>query len=590
MTSTPRQILLGLSLAVAVVYGVTLTFPFIAIDDAKHIWQNPYVMSLSLHNLWNFWQNTYYGLYVPLVYNVWSLLASVTQALGLTHPVTVIAAPFFHGLNVILHSVNTALLWLLVAHIFSLAQSETQEQEKIKLKATLCALLFALHPLQVESVAWVSGLKDTLSGSLALLSLVLYFYGNPLSINKKKLSLWPLPENKWANKLKNHWWLFYLAALCCKPAVLVLPVSLMLLHWTLQRQLPKKITLWAPLVVAFYIIWITKEAQPSSRLEFQLEIWQKPLIAFWSLGFYLIKFFGPVSLAPDYGMRPDLAFASTTFWLYAGLGILLSALALWQLRVRSWLGFGLSLFVLGLSPSLGLISFEFQNMSTVADRYMYLFPMLGLGIFITQLKPELWLRHQKFAIPGLALLLAGFTLPQVFHWQSNQQLFAHTIVVNPRSYLSLTNYGLTLFRENRYPEAAQYYEKALAVKPDYLAAVSNLGAVYFRQQKFNEAIEHYQKYLKQLPAAGPGSSATYADIYFNMGAAQANLGRGRDAIMSLEKAVQIYPDHFSAHFNLSRLLSLSGQKQKAQEHLLQAKRLEPNNPAVNEEYRRQQGM
>ncbi len=599
---------------ILVVFGQTVFFNFIALDDSKHIWSNNYVNTLSFKHLKFFWQQPYYGLYIPIIYNTWTFLAELTQYIGLKHPISGYSAHLFHLTNLTLHILNTCLMFQLFLYLLAL-RSEFENFKAQYFLAALAAGLFAIHPLQVEPVAWASGLKDVLSTTLALISVILFFrYYQSNILSPKKSRKQKRAKNNLQKTVQNHkipWlfqgsvekkkhklvlfcsFLFFLLSLFSKPSVVVLPAVLFVLvaFWINDKKHLRPLILFFASIVP--VIWMTKSLQPNVRLEFDLEIWEYPLVALHALGFYIVKIFLPLDLAPDYGMSPSVALSSDSLFLYVGLGlipIILLAYSLFKKNVP--LLCASSIFLLGLFPVLGFIPFEYQNMSTVADRYLYFIPFLGLGLILVSLVHLMNEKNLKTATGIIAVTLVVVSFQQTRHWMNNALLFARVLQVNPDSYLSLNNLGLVHLRAREFPPAEEYFKKALKIKPDYTAAQSNLGVVYFKQKMYSKVIEHYTKILKNKPHLTAGSSATYADMHYNLGAALLNSGQIEKSILHLNKAAEININHFAAQFHRGRVYAHIKQLEKSKEAFLQAYRINPKSHDVIQELKklRAQGL
>ncbi len=571
-------------------FGMSLTFPFIALDDAKHIWQNPYVMNLTMENLVKFWREPYYGLYIPLIYNVWQFLSFFTQKLGLTHPITGIAAPLFHCVTLVFHLLNVYLVWhLLRGWIWNLlSQDKKPDSPHLPFLATLATLPFAIHPLQAESTAWASGLKDTFSSFFALIcltSLSSILISAPSTKRAKgadESTLWPI----WISKRAYPFMLGAgILALLSKPSTVVLPILMLALILVSQKNLKRFLPILVILSVgAVWLALVTKGVQPDARLEVQLEPLKRLMVALASLGFYIFKFLIPYPLAPDYGLTPERLLENSKSGWFILLGCLLPALGFWALMKRQYsIRLAVVFILIGFAPVLGFIPFEFQNMSTVADRYYYLFPAIGFGFLLATLASKFSFQRLRQMVVVLLILWLPLTLVQASHWRTTDALFLHTAQVNPNSYLSLNNLGLQELRRGQFSAAAEYLSSALQAKPDYLAAIANLGVVYFKQQDYKKTIEHYETSLKKFPPAGPGAPATFADMHFNLGAAYMNTRQMDSAIKNLRLATQINPDHFLAHFHLGRALLALGDRDGARIELSQAYRLNPQDKNLREE-------
>lgn len=609
--SKPLQLTLILAAAILVVFGQTVFFSFIALDDSKHIWSNNYVNTLSFKHLKFFWEQPYYGLYIPIIYNTWTFLAELTQAIGLKHPVSGYSAHFFHFTNVTLHLFNTFLVFQLFRYLLTKRPALGASNSQMLL-ATIAAGLFAIHPLQVEPVAWASGLKDVLSTSLALISMVLFFIyyqlGTPsikktrkqkTTSQKAQVKNTPEPEldiprlfqvpkrftrTKWVFFLS---FVFFILALFAKPSVVVLPAVLFVLvaFWMNDQKRLRPLVLFFAAVVP--VVWMTKSLQPNARLDFTLEIWQYPLIALHALGFYVSKILLPVDLAPDYGLSPDVALASSGFFGLVALGLVpVCLLIIAAIKNQTPLMTGFLIFLIGLLPVMGFVPFEYQNMSTVADRYLYFIPFFGLGLVVVTGLQKMDEKSLKTATGIIAVSLMIVSIVQTRHWMDNARLFARVLEVNPNSYLSLNNMGLVHLRAGDFPPAEAYFEKALKIKPDYTAAQSNLGVVYFKQKLYAKVIEHYTAILKDKPNLTAGASATFADMHYNLGAALLNSGQIEKSITHLEKAAEININHFAAQFHRGRVYAHIKNLEKAKEAFLQAYRINPKSSDVIEELKK----
>jgi hypothetical protein len=262
--------LLALGLAVFV---QTLWFGFIALDDAKHIWQNPYVSSLSLSNLEFFWREAYYGLYIPVTYNLWALLAEVSQSFFAPHKVTKFSALPFHGLNLILHLCNTWLIYQILSWWFVVSQSSREQASPEKgWLIALATLPFAVHPLQVEPVAWASGLKDVLMTTVCLGAVYYYcrsltddIFGGQSAKAKKGTKKKDASDKKALRKLLP--WYFTFNSRLLHPVV---TQALIVLHLGVAMLVkPAAVTVLVP-IVAFHIFHFRKHWQTKAPALFAM--------------------------------------------------------------------------------------------------------------------------------------------------------------------------------------------------------------------------------------------------------------------------------------------------------------------------------
>ncbi|MGH7175951.1 MAG: tetratricopeptide repeat protein, partial [Tepidisphaeraceae bacterium] len=451
-------------------------------------------------------------LYIPLTYTVWWGLVQVASEPtvgGVSIDPTV-----FHAANVVLHAASAvAVFWLLrrlVANDWA---------------ACAGAALFALHPVQVESVAWISGLKDVLSGLLCIIALDQY-----VAFAQRRTPAARLHYLACA--------LAFAAAMLAKPAAVVLPAMALLIDWLALRRAPRAVLRSIiPLAILAIpcVIW-TSAAQPTNLVTTKLPAMYRPLVALDALSFYLAKLFVPIRLSIDYGRSP--IFAIHYGWLW-WTWVFPVALAVVLLRLANRLPLivcGAALFVAALLPVLGLRPFGFQRVSTVADHYMYL-PMLGVSLALaaTMARCTRWFA----AIAVLALIaLAWRARDQASIWSTNRGPYEQALRVNPRSYLACNNLAAVALGEQRPEEAERLARRAMEVGSAFPEIHMMLGIALDRQRKVEQAIESFERGI----ALDPND----AEAHTLLGAAYGKLGRYDRAVEHLQTALRIDPNHAGA--------------------------------------------
>lgn len=549
-------------------FGISLSFSFIALDDAKHIWSNPLVTNLSFENLKVFWEKPYYGLYIPLTYNLWSLTLWLTDAFALKDPITQWSAHLFHLLNVFFHALNSILIYYLLR---SLQKSTFKHLDATGYIPVAAALIFALHPLQVEAVAWASGLKDLLSGFFALSSALIFF-----------------ERPRW---VALSYFAFFLAMIA-KPGVAALPAVLFLIRLKADDFDWRKdgLRLFPFFAVLLPLVYLTSAQQPLERLDVVLNWDEKAATALGVLGFYISKVIFPYPLSPDYGLTPLRLIGHSLYPFYVFLSFALFACGVYSLKVRSNFSIGILVFLAGVMPHLGWIQFEFQNISAVADRYMYLLPMFGvalIGLEIFYRLSCLLSGYRKviglFAVPFL--LLSPLSLQASLNWKDNQSLFSHVARHNPGSVIAHNNLGLVALRSGEYDQALSHFQNIIKFKPKFLAAYSNLGAVYIKQKNYAAVKRLYDDFFNRHPPPVRGST-TYADIYYNWAAAHINSGEKSESLPLLDKALSYNPKLFPALYQKGKVLIQLNQNDAAYKSFLAAYRLNPQHPGLLKELKR----
>jgi Tfp pilus assembly protein PilF len=518
--------------AVLFTFSPALRNRFVDWDDQNEIYQNPDFNPVTLSKLaWN-WRHTRLTLYMPVTYAVWGGVAAVAPR----DPTGVLQPAAFHALNLVLHCAASvavlALLWRL-----GLGEGA----------ALLGALVFAVHPLQTEAIVWASGMYTMLSSALCLAAILLY-----LGFSR---SAYGVATGTYA------------LALLVKAAAVATPLMAAVLHWTSgRRSLPsaaRRLWLWillaAPLVVA------ARRFQDLSVVPAP-PWWGRPIVALDALGWYLRKIALPVNLCPDYGRTPDWVMAHLgAAALSGGVAVVVIAAALAARRRAPWLAAGVGLLVAGTLPYAGLSTFDFQYVSTVADRYAYL-GMAGVAVVAAGIASR-----SRFAAVALLLAIpvcATLSWRQATRWHDTVGLFDYTLAVNPRSLVSQNVLGYLAQQQGRPAEAERRYQAALQIWPADAAIHFNLGNLY-RAARPDAAVQQYELAVRYQP-----HSATYRNNY---GVELARLGRVGEAIAQLQTALQLAPGAGpEPHVNLGLALALAGNFPAAAEQYRIALQMDPS--------------
>ena len=417
--------------AVFVTYGQSLGHDFVDWDDDKNVTANPYLAETTWHNVARFWRESYFTRYTPLSYTLYSAqawLARIPDAAG--NPTF---SPWvFHAVNLLLHLACVLLVYRLL--IVLLGSSKA---------ACLGALLFALHPLQAESVGWVSGQGGLLSAAFSLLALLLYLRcgdRSPIDL----AGCFRLIVEPWPGRSRWLWYLAaslaYLAALLAKPSAVCVPVIASVLDLRIPRKSWRTSALlllpWYLLAIGVYLL--TSQQRPGSTV-FLPPWWIRPFLAGNALLFYLAKLAWPMGLVIQYPRSPQLVMAERGIYFAWLLPVVLLGLA-WRFRSYGpWL-LCAGWFVAALAPALGLVRFDYQHFSTVADRYAYL-ALVAPSLAFAWCFGRSASRGVLAAAGGILLLLSILTMLQVRHWRNNQTLFDYTLSINPHSEVAARRFG-----------------------------------------------------------------------------------------------------------------------------------------------------
>jgi len=561
----PRGLIAAaLVIVVLAVFGPAARYGFVGWDDDILVYNNPHLKPPRPGNLLRFWRGPHEGLYIPVTYSFWGLLAFSSRGFD---------PRIFHGANIAIHVLNVLLLFSILERVFRDGTPKPAPSASARggfrpkrdsgagagsetgriLAASLGAALYAVHPLQVESVVWVSSLKDLLCGFFSLLALRFY-----LSYARRSRA-----GGRGGMKFAAAATGAFALALLSKPAAVSLPpIAWLLLHFrpadpASGRGRDGRPALFRPpqslllgwILISVPVVLAAKFAERDIPLGFVAALPGRLLIAGDGLGFYLFKLFVPLNLGIDYGRIPRLVLddpGSRFFWL---IPLLVAALCLLGRHRRQWL-IALGVFAAGAAPTLGLVPHGFQVFSTVADRFLYLAllgPALALGwaAIVRRRSASIWLGVILVALLGLG------NVRQRRYWADNLTLFRHALEVNERSYMAHYNLGLTLDGRGKPAAAVFHYRRALEIKPDYGRAHNNLGAALVRQGRLAEAIGSFAEAFR----LEPGNRGAYFNLYtaHNLrGVELAEAGNPEEAVFHFSEALRLKPDYDEARRNLSR--------------------------------------
>ncbi len=392
-----------------------------------------------------------------------------------------------------LHLVSVAAVFLLVRNVL---ESREIAKSKSNWLAAIGAIAFGVHPLQVESVAFIGTMNTPLADALALVAMVLYLKAVVPVFNRKL------------------YWLstaIFAAALLCKPTAIVAPALVVVLEHLISertwKQCAKTAIPWFVLIIPC-AIW-TKISQPADVLANPSPLWGRPLVISDALVFYIGKLIVPLNLGIDYGRTPKHVLDLHSTWIVWTIPAALAGLA-WTGRKRFPIAVtGAAVFFIALIPNSGLVSFDYQYASTTTDRYVY-FPMLGVAMIVGAIASKM---KPAMSIVIFGILMSGWIVATEFQirtWRDGDALFRHALTVNPNSWMSESN--LAMIVRNRDPqESIRLSRHAVKVHADAWVAHNNL-AVLLVQQDPDEAVRQSQYVIHHHPTLA-------TDAYNNLGCA-----------------------------------------------------------------------
>ena len=544
---TASALLLLLSLAA---YGPALDGELVW-DDEAHV-TKPELRSLD--GLWRIWSDPratqqYYPLTHSAFWLQYQLWGENTTG--------------YHVVNLMLHLISALLVWAVLRRLAVPG-------------AMLAMAVFALHPVHVESVAWISELKNTLSGVFYLAALLMYLHFDPPSEQSQATRRW------WRYCLA---FALFLCALLSKTVTASLPAALLLIYWWKQGGLRWRRQV-APLVpwlvvgasMGLMTAWVERHLIGASGAEFAYSWVERGLIAGRVFWFYLGKLLWPSELIFIY---PRFRIDASTWWQYLfPIAALVLLAAAWSWRRRIGRGPVTALLFFGgtLVPALGFVDVYPFRFSFVADHFQYL---ASLGI-ITVVCSAMAVGIERIGSSvKTAGLIAGGLLVVVLAFLSWRQsgiysdpvtLWLDTTERNPDCFIGFNNLGLRYTEQGRYAEAVQAYESAIVAKPDLSVAHFNLGGVHSKLGRHVEAIESYQAALAIDPELAQAS--------YNMGIAYGVLDQPSEAAAAFRSAIAVVPDFVDAHHNLAVAYAKLGKNSEAISELETVLRLKPDDPEV----------
>ncbi len=493
---------------------------------------------------------------------IWTHLGSTQQYYPVVHTVFWVEHRIwgekplgYHLTNILLHVASALLLVKILG--------------ELKLPgAWFAGAVFALHPVQVESVAWMSELKNTLSGLFFLSSA--FFY---LRFDRDR-------------RLEPY--LAALALFCLglltKSVIAILPAIILVVLWWKRGELSwrRDVLLLIPFFAigigtGLFTAWVEQNFVGAQGPAFQLSNIERILIAGRAFWFYLSKLLWPANLIFIY---PRWDVSAAVWWQYLfPSAVLVLFVALWMLRRKSRGPLAAFLFFAGmLFPVLGFLNVFPFIYSFVADHFQYLacigivtLTASGLGLLVDVAPPML----RRIGIASSLILisvLAALTWRQVHMYRDEETLWRVTLSQNPDCWMAHNNLADLLLNNGRLDEAIAHYEQALVKRPDPEKAQYNLAVAFVAEGKIDKAIEHYRTALEIKP--------DYVDAHYNLGGAFVRNGQADEAIEEYEKTLELRPNSPDAHNNLGSALLEKGRVVEAIGHYQAALQLKGDDPEV----------
>ena len=467
----------------------------------------------------------------------------------------------YHVTNVLLHAASAVMLWRVLRRLAVPA-------------AWLAALVFALHPVNVESVAWITERKNTLSMFFYLLSLLLY-------LRFDSLAALPRPPRSTLHAPRSFYLLSlaaFLLALLSKTSVVMMPFVLLgCAGWIRGRITPRDLLRSVPffglsLVLGLVTIWFQYHRAIGGDVVYAATFWTRLAGAGRAVWFYLGKALFPWPLSfvyPRWEIDPRSALAYVP-----AAALLLAAAVFWRYR-RGWgraALFGLGYFVLMLAPVLGFLNIYFQRYSLVADHWQY-YAMIGVIALAVGAASKA--SRRGFAAPGLrvaagvvVVILGVSSWRQASLYASPVTVWRDTVAKNPGCWMAYNNLGLAMpDTDAGRDQSIAYYRESLRLQPAQDEAHLNLGSTLMRLRRLDEAMAEFEAAEKFSP--------TNSVTHYNLGLLFEEQGKPAEAVARYRRAIELWPDYAEAHNNLGAALQIQGNPAAAEAEFTRAVQLQP---------------
>jgi len=560
-----------LILATVALYAPVLHFSFLNYDDPEYVTRNLHVRDgLSAAGIGWAIRSTDSANWFPLT---WVSHMVDVQLFGLN-------PGLHHFTNVILHAASAALLFHLLFRMTGAVW-----------RSTFVAAVFALHPLHIESVAWIAERKDVLSAFFWMLALLAYVRYVERPVRSRYVLLLAA----------------FIAGLMSKAMLVTLPlVALLLDVWPLRRPLTRKLLIeklpmFGLSAMVSILVFVAQRSGGAVLSVGQLPLALRMANVLVSYATYAIKLFWPSNLAVFYPFP-----ASESDWVVIASALAIAAVSAWVIRERvrrPYLMVGWLFYLATLLPVIGIVQVGLQSR---ADRYTYI-PQIGLAIMLAWGAAELGRRNERLVAVLAVVALVGWTLAARSYlsvWQDSATLFQHALTVTSDNYVAHSNLGVAMMDRGDNAGAVPHLRAALELRPGDAEAQDNLGEALLRLGQTDEAMVHVTEALRLDPSlpeghvnmgailSGRGQTAAAEaqyqtalqldpaseEAHDGLGAILTDLGRPAEALPELTEAINLDPDDADAHYNLGRLFGLTGRTPEAIAEFSKAVALRPNDP------------
>ena len=530
------------------------SFGFVWDDNPLYLNKTNYPETSSFQNIGKFWSPGKMPMYAPVTYTTWSIITSIS-ANDITN--TFGKNPFlFHLANVLIHILNSIILLLILYNLF-----------KYKLAAFAASLIFLIHPLNVESVVWISELRGLLSCLFGLLA-ILYFLNSKSKTNTEDTT-----------DLKTIFIISLLMILSflSKPSGIVFPVILILIDFFhFKSPLKNNLKLYISLVIitiAFALVSVAGETQASKFID--VPVSTRYILPLFSYIFYLIKVILPINLTAVYGLTPQYLSSNSIFLIYSAIFFLLTLTLIIFRKKSKYIAAGMIISFFALLPTSGIIPFYYQTFSTVADRYFYI-AMIGISIIISVLFSNIEKINTKYTILALvSIILFYLSYTQQPRWQNEFSHWNNVIngssIAIPQAFMGRGEANIKLGNQ---AGAIDDFTSSIKLKNTEPLYYYNRGNAYLDLNQYTKAISDFSESIKLRN--------DFIDAYVNRGMAYSELSDRKSAMSDFQKAISLEPKQTDALNYIGVLYAQSDNLDSAIYYFQRALSVNPNDIQATE--------
>jgi len=528
-----RLVLLFILVLTYFSFSPSLNNDFINWDDPAYVIDNKTIKNLSFDGIKEIFKSTVLGNYHPLT----------TLTFAVEYHFFQLTPRIYHLNTLLLHLINIILVYIF---IFLLSRN--------RITALVTALLFGIHPMRVESVAWITERKDVLFLPFYLASLISYIHY--------------LKSHGAKHKYLGFMTFWFLLALLSKPAAISLPIVLLLLDKYFDRKfkgfIKEKIPIFlcSLLLIGIEIRGSYIDLELANGIEYSFNIFDRIFMVCFAITLYVAKTLFPIPLSVVYPY-PDKINALLPLHYYLSFFIIVALVLLIKRdsKNKREILFGCSFFFVTIFFNLPFLSIGYV---IIADRFTYL-PYIGLFYLIGRaltrlvyensiisLKTKNWI---KYIFLGFICWMVILTFQRCHVWKNSERLWTDVIEKFPRSQIAYHNRGLYFYGQDDFESASRDFNKALELEPNYVTAHFNLGNIAARHNHYKEAVEKYNKALEINP--------DYYYAYNNRGGMYRRLGQESQALKDFNRAIKIKPSYVDALINRGVLYFAQNDWEKA---------------------------